>query len=71
RLADGEPLPDAVAEAQRRGIAEADPTADLSGADAAVKVRLLAALLWGWDATAVRTEAGPGIDAGTAEAARA
>ncbi|OPF84706.1 homoserine dehydrogenase [Streptomyces antioxidans] len=70
RLADGDALPGAVAEAQRRGIAEADPAADLSGADAAVKVRLLAALLWGWDATAVRTEAGPGIDAGTAEAAR-
>lgn len=32
----------ALAEAQRRGLAEADPTADLSGADAAAKLALLA-----------------------------
>ncbi|MFD5461897.1 homoserine dehydrogenase [Kitasatospora sp. NPDC127059] len=68
RLAAGDPLDRAVAEAQRRGIAEADPSADLSGADAATKVRLLAALLWGWEPAAVRvgTEA---VDAGTGAAA--
>ncbi|MEU8397071.1 hypothetical protein AB0C28_17920 [Nonomuraea sp. NPDC048892] len=59
RLAAGDPLPDAIREAQRRGIAEADPTADLSGADSATKVRLLAALAWGWDPASVRVEAQP------------
>ena len=42
------------AEVQRRGIAEADPSADLSGSDAATKVRLLAGLLWGWDVSQIR-----------------
>ncbi|MET7936536.1 homoserine dehydrogenase [Streptomyces sp. NPDC005322] len=70
RLAAGDSLADAVAEAQRRGIAEADPSADLSGADAATKARLLAALLWGWDASAVRTTT-VGMDDSTADAARA
>ncbi|KAK1181267.1 homoserine dehydrogenase [Streptomyces sp. NBS 14/10] len=69
RLAAGDSLADAVAEARRRGIAEADPSADLSGSDAATKARLLAALLWGWDASAVRTETEP-VDDGTARAAR-
>ncbi|MDA3647586.1 homoserine dehydrogenase [Saccharopolyspora indica] len=59
QLAAGHPLDAAVAEAQRRGIAEADPTADLSGADAATKMRLITGLLWGWDVTAVRVEAEP------------
>ncbi|MFH8381842.1 homoserine dehydrogenase [Kitasatospora sp. NPDC018058] len=54
RLAAGDSLDEAVLEAQRRGIAEADPSADLSGGDAATKARLLAALLWGWDPSAVR-----------------
>ncbi|MGJ3561436.1 homoserine dehydrogenase [Streptomyces sp. INA 01156] len=49
RLAAGDSLDEAVREAQRRGIAEADPSSDLSGEDAATKVRLLAALAWGWD----------------------
>jgi homoserine dehydrogenase len=39
-LAAGTTLPEALAQAQRRGIAEADPSADLSGTDAATKVRL-------------------------------
>lgn len=69
RLAAGDSLSDAVAEARRRGIAEADPSADLSGEDAATKVRLLAALSWGWDPASVRVEARP-VDAGSAEAAR-
>ncbi|MDQ0772246.1 homoserine dehydrogenase [Streptomyces aurantiacus] len=62
RLAQGDSLGDAVREAQRRGIAETDPSADLSGADAATKVRLLAALAWGWDPTAVRVRAQPVIE---------
>ncbi|WP_197721925.1 MULTISPECIES: hypothetical protein [Mycolicibacterium] len=48
-LAEGETLAAAVKVAQRKGIAEADPSADLSGADAATKLRLLTALLWQWD----------------------
>ncbi|GAA2807261.1 homoserine dehydrogenase [Saccharopolyspora taberi] len=59
RLAAGEPLADAVAEAQRLGIAEADVSADLSGRDAATKMRLLAALLWGWDPAATEVRAEP------------
>ncbi|MFF2078658.1 homoserine dehydrogenase [Kitasatospora sp. NPDC058162] len=73
RLAEGDPLDRAVAEAQRRGIAEADPSADLSGGDAATKVRLLAALLWGWEPSAVRvsTEAVDGRTGAAAVAAAA
>ena len=40
----GEPYADALAEAQRLGYAEADPTADVSGADAAAKMAILARL---------------------------
>ncbi|MFJ8477477.1 homoserine dehydrogenase [Kitasatospora sp. NPDC094011] len=68
RLAAGDPLERAIGEAQRRGIAEADPSADLSGADAATKARLIAALLWGWEPSAVRVEAEP-VDAGAGRAA--
>lgn len=57
RLAEGSSLDEAVAEAQRRGIAEADPSADLSGSDSATKTRLLAALLWGWNPAAVEVDA--------------
>ncbi|MBP0451012.1 homoserine dehydrogenase [Kitasatospora sp. RG8] len=70
RLAAGESLEEAVGAAQRRGIAEADPSADLSGEDAATKVRLLAALLWGWEPSAVRVRTEP-VDGHTAPAARA
>jgi len=38
---------DALADAQRRGYAEADPTADVSGADAAAKAAILASLAFG------------------------
>jgi len=41
RLADGLDFDQAVAKAQELGFAEADPSADLSGADAAAKVVLL------------------------------
>jgi homoserine dehydrogenase len=59
RMSEGTALAEAIAEAQRLGIAEADPSADLSGADAAAKFRLLAALLWGWDPASARVEAEP------------
>jgi homoserine dehydrogenase len=41
RLAAGEDFGAALADAQRRGFAEADPTQDLSGQDAASKLRIL------------------------------
>jgi homoserine dehydrogenase len=43
----GVALDDAVKKAQARGFAEADPTADLSGADAAQKLSLLAQAAFG------------------------
>jgi homoserine dehydrogenase len=43
----GEPLSRALAEAQRLGYAEADPTLDVSGGDAAQKLCLLAQLAFG------------------------
>ncbi|MBU6535321.1 homoserine dehydrogenase [Streptomyces sp. A108] len=65
RLAAGDSLDDALRAARLRGIAEADPSADLSGEDAATKVRLLAALTWGWDPAGVRVRTQP-VDEGTA-----
>ena len=41
RMADGVSLEDAVTEAQRRGIAETDPTNDLNGTDTALKLLIL------------------------------
>ncbi|AZS83074.1 homoserine dehydrogenase [Streptomyces griseoviridis] len=67
-MARGGTLAEALAEARRLGIAEGDPSADLSGRDAATKVVLLAALLWGWDAAAVRWRTEP-IEESTAVAA--
>lgn len=49
RLEDGWTFPAALAEAQARGFAEADPSRDLSGEDAADKVRILAWLAFGAD----------------------
>lgn len=69
RLADGGTLDEAIRAARLRGIAEADPSADLSGEDAATKVRLLAALAWGWDPSEVRVRAEP-VDGATAGRAR-
>lgn len=43
RLAEGRPFADALAEAQRRGLAEPNPSADLSGRDSAEKLCVLAA----------------------------
>ncbi len=45
----GVPLDDAIVESQERGYAEADPTLDLNGTDAAQKVVLLARALFGRD----------------------
>jgi homoserine dehydrogenase len=42
RMGDGESLADAIAEAQRLGIAEPDPADDVSGRDAAHKLAVLA-----------------------------
>ena len=46
---DGMDYADALAEAQRLGLAERDPTADVSGDDAAAKAAILAALAFGSD----------------------
>ncbi|MFF2346656.1 hypothetical protein [Pseudarthrobacter sp. NPDC058119] len=62
QLSAGVGLDSAVLEAQRRGIAEAAPSADLSGNDAATKVRLIAGLLWDWDVAQVSVQTEP-IDA--------
>ena len=56
RLEQGLSLEEAVAEAQRRGFAEADPSADLDGADAAAKLSILAYRAFG---TWVRPDAFP------------
>lgn len=45
----GESFEDALAEAQRLGYAEADPTFDIEGIDAAHKLTILAALAFGMD----------------------
>ena len=49
QLAEGASLADAIAVAQQRGYAEADPTRDLSGEDAEDKLRVLAWLIFGVD----------------------
>ena len=43
----GAPYEEALAEAQRLGYAEADPTEDVSGADAAAKMAILATMAFG------------------------
>jgi homoserine dehydrogenase len=47
RMEEGEAYEQALAEAQRRGYAEADPTEDVSGADAAAKMAILATIAFG------------------------
>jgi homoserine dehydrogenase len=47
RMADGIPYPDALAEAQRAGLAEPDPAADVEGHDTVAKVMVLSALVFG------------------------
>jgi homoserine dehydrogenase len=46
-MARGEGYADALAEAQRRGLAERDPSADVDGHDSAAKVMILSALVLG------------------------
>ena len=59
RLAAGQSFADALAQARLAGFAEEDPSEDLSGADAAAKVRLIAAEAWGADPRAVDVDAEP------------
>ena len=47
RMAQGTPYEEALAEAQRAGLAERDPAADVEGHDAAAKVMILSALVFG------------------------
>ncbi|MBV8463269.1 MAG: homoserine dehydrogenase [Acidimicrobiales bacterium] len=49
---DGVAYEDAVAEAQRLGLAERDPTADVEGYDAAAKAAILAGVAFGYDVAA-------------------
>jgi len=46
---EGIPFKDALAEAQRQGYAEADPTLDVGGFDTAHKIAILAALAYGME----------------------
>ena len=61
---EGASYADVLAEAQRLGYAEADPTADVGGGDAAAKATILAGLAFGvWvEEAAVHTEGIDGID---------
>lgn len=70
RVEQGVPFADALAAAQRAGFAEADPTRDLDGTDAADKIAVLAWLGFGVDPAALRVRA-TGIDASLALEARA
>jgi homoserine dehydrogenase len=47
RMAQGEAYEDALAEAQRAGLAERDPAADIEGYDAVAKLMILSALVFG------------------------
>jgi homoserine dehydrogenase len=47
RMEEGDGYEEALAEAQRLGYAEADPTEDVSGADAAAKMAILATVAFG------------------------
>jgi homoserine dehydrogenase len=47
RMEAGDTYDEALAEAQRLGLAEADPTDDVSGADAAAKMAILATIAFG------------------------
>lgn len=69
---EGAPYAEVLAEAQRLGYAEADPTADVGGGDAAAKATILAGLAFGvWvGSDAVHTEGIDGIDTLDIEFAR-
>lgn len=70
RMAEGATMPESVAEAQRLGYAEADPTLDLEGADAAMKLALLAGAAFGrCDFARVRTRGITALSPGAVRAA--
>lgn len=68
RLSKGESFQSAVEAAQAAGFAEADPSADLDGLDAAHKLVLIARAAWGVDINpdAIKTESIRHLPAGTA-----
>jgi homoserine dehydrogenase len=59
RLADGARFADALADAQAKGFAEADPSRDLQGLDAADKIAILSWLAWGVDPATVKADVEP------------
>jgi len=65
RLHEGQSLEDAIAAAQAAGFAEADPTADVGGHDAARKLCLLAHAAWGMTLTPAQVDT-RGLDDGAA-----
>jgi homoserine dehydrogenase len=69
RCAEGLALSEAVAEAQAKGFAETDPSEDLSGADAARKLRILCRLAFGMEIATLDVH--PLTEAGLAEAREA
>jgi homoserine dehydrogenase len=66
RLEQHRPYDDAVADAQREGFAERDPSDDLSGADAAAKLAILCSIAWREPVTIDRVRI-RGIDASVVE----
>lgn len=72
QIAAGVRFADALRDAQARGFAEADPSRDLQGLDAADKIRILAWLAWGIEPAAldVRVEALPANPDALADQAR-
>ena len=56
RMADGESYESALREARKKGYAEADPTADVEGYDAAAKIVILANMLLGVPLTLANVE---------------
>ena len=56
RLEAGDDLSAAIASAQERGLAEADPSRDLDGRDVADKLAILAWIAWGVDPGSVRVD---------------
>jgi homoserine dehydrogenase len=72
RMEAGDSYEEALAEAQRLGFAEADPTEDVSGADAAAKMAILATIAFGSHVTLadVAYEGITGIGPGHMRAAR-
>ncbi|HEY0325685.1 MAG TPA: hypothetical protein VGC46_06865 [Allosphingosinicella sp.] len=70
QLAAGRNFDEALAEARRAGFAEEDPSEDLSGADAAAKVKLIAAQAFGLAPALLSVDVEP-LDAPAAEGIRA